>query len=107
MVPTTTRCTSGFVQNLYDCLAVQDEIVAFPAETLEDAAVQATVAYYRVEGLTPDREEDASDIRDIRALLASIILAIVKVSALDIDQLGMGEKAGLCARYTPGGSVAA
>jgi hypothetical protein len=96
-----------FDQNLDDCLAVQGEIVALPAETLEDAAVQATVAYYRLEGLTPYGEGDASDIRDIRASLASIVLAIVKVSSLDIDQLGMGEMGGLCARYAPGGRAEA
>ncbi len=90
-------------ENLDDCIAIWDGIVALPAETLEDAAIQAAVAFIRTEGITTHSPEDASDVRDIRASLTSIILAIVKASAIDIDQLGTGDMGHLCALYAPKG----
>lgn len=94
-------------QLMTDCLALQSEIVTLPAENLHDAAVQATVAFYRIDGLTGFDEEDEADIRDVRALLTSILLATVKAADLDIDRLGWGEMRRLCAPCAPQGSAAA
>jgi hypothetical protein len=90
-----------------DCLALQSEIVTLPAENLHDGAVQATVAFYRIDGLTGFDKEDEADIRDLRALVASILLATVKAGGLDIDRLGWGEMRRMCGLRAPQGSAAA
>ncbi len=95
-----------FDVNLDECLALQGEIAAMTAETLEDAAVQAAIVYCRVDSLTPC-SNDREDVASIRTMLASIILAVVKAADLDIDRLAYGEMGHLCALHAPGGSEAA
>jgi hypothetical protein len=99
----------AFDQSLYDCLALQDEIATLPAENLEDAAIQVTIGYYRAD-LLDDRmtEEHAARLsKELRFLLASVLLAIVKAAGLDIDRLGWGEMRNLCAVHGPQRSAAA
>jgi hypothetical protein len=99
----------AFSQSLTDGLALQDEILALPAENLEDAAIQVTISYYRIEEMSsytlPDEIEDLS--KELRFLQASILLAIVKAAKLDIDSLGWGEMRRLCAKHGPQGRIAA
>lgn len=93
---------------LDQALALQASAAKFPAQTLGDAAIQATFAFYRIEGLTPIDDDDRADIEDIRAFLASIILLLTEGGrSLSIDDLGWGEMRRLCALRAPTGSAAA
>ncbi len=96
-----------FEKNLDDLLALQDQIVGLPAETLEDAAIQTAVAYFLADGIYTESEEEAADNKKLRAALASILLAVVSTAGLDIDELGSGCMRRLCAIHGPGGSAAA
>jgi hypothetical protein len=77
---------------------------------LEDAAIQATIAFYlgeRIEGSAHDPETVSDLVIDLKALMASIVQGLVKVGGLDIDRLGCGELRMLCDRYAPEGSAGA
>jgi hypothetical protein len=87
-------------------LALQDAAAGLPARTLEDAAIQALFAYYRVERLTVD-EGDQPDISAIMTSLASIVLALGRIGAFDIDQIGWGGARHLRAFRALAGSAAA
>lgn len=96
-----------FDKSLDDLLALQDRIVALPAETVEDAAIQTAVAYFLADGIYAESEEEAADNRKLRAALASILLAVVSTAGLDIDKLGSGCMRRLCALHGPRGSAVA
>ncbi len=79
-------------------LAIHDKIVLLPAQNMEDASIQAVIAYYRADGINAYLEEDDLEqlSADIRMLLASILPVVTKTAKVDIDTLGWGEMRRLC-----------
>ncbi len=82
---------------LYECLAIQRRITGLQAQTLEDVAVQATIAFY----IAGQGDLDDDDAEDLCRVQASIVLAVVQIAGLDIDRLGWGDMRGLCAIRAP------
>jgi hypothetical protein len=103
--PAYDTLEAAFARNLTACLALQDEILTLPAQTLEDAAIQVTIGYYRADHMNEymDGDEIEELSKEFRALHASVLLAIVKAADLNIDRLGWGEMRKLCAAFVPGG----
>ncbi len=101
----------AFGQNLDDCLAIQDQILTLPAESLEDAAVLAAIVFYRadlIDSFGGVAEDDAVVLsKELRGASASIVLAIVATAGLDIDRLGWGDMRRLCALRAPRGEASA
>jgi hypothetical protein len=99
----------AFGDNFDQCLNIQDQIVLLSAQGLEDAAVQAAIAYYRADGVDSAYQDpdDAEELgKDLRMLLASIFLAITKAADLDVNQIGWGDMGYLCALWPAGGRPA-
>lgn len=99
----------AFGDNFDQCLDIQDQIVLLSAQSLEDVAVQAAIAYYRADHVDsayqgPDYAEELA--KDLRMLLASIFLAITKAADLDANQIGWGDMPRLCALWPAGGRQA-
>ncbi len=95
---------ADFDTNLGECFAIQDKIVFCPALTLEDAANQLAVAFGRVEWVDAARAtQDELDrtAKDLRGLIASVLLAVVQAGNLDIDRIGWGDLRHLCAVHAP------
>jgi hypothetical protein len=92
-------------------LHLHDEIACQPAQSVEDAAIQATIAFYSAGLITGSAEHDPEKISglsdDLHGLLASIIQALVRVGGLDIDRLGSGDMRDLCDRRAPDRSAQA
>ena len=96
---------ADFDENLDDCLALQDKILKLPAESLEDAAIQSAIGYYRADKMDTWGASKATEKlgKEFRMLHASILTAIVKAGGLDINLIGWGDMRRLCSMWGPGG----
>jgi hypothetical protein len=99
-----------FEAMLGGCLDLHEQILALPAESLEDAAVQAAIGYYKAgdlaESVTSEAEAERAG-KDLRQLSASILAAIVRAAGMDVDAIGWGDMRKQCALYAAGGSRSA
>lgn len=108
--PLEDAAYAAFDATLGPILGLYDPIRDLPAQTVEDAAVQATIAFYyadKIDGCTFDEDDVAKIASDLLTLLSSVVLALVKVGDLDIDRLGWGDMRRLCALRSPNGEVRA
>jgi hypothetical protein len=95
-------------RSLDEILDLRDRIAKVAAETVEDAAVQSSIAYSVAEGLNEymDAEEIAMTSRSLRTLMASMLTVLAKAAGKDIDDVAH-EMGHLCVLYAPGGECAA
>ncbi len=93
--------------NFEDCLAVQGEIAALPALSLNDVAIQCAIGFDLAICIDcVERPADGNTDMLVR-ILASILPVIANTADLDVDRLAWGDMGHLCAIYAPGGRAAA
>ena len=80
--------------------ALEAEIMANPATSLNEAAVQVMLASAYVERLREDLVDDTeAALRDLQRLMRSVLSAFIRETGLDLAEFGAN-------RYLPGNSEA-